>query len=426
MLRKLPLFALLLLLPSSAFSEHGELRTEELEGFGSIQFQLKGPESASEVTGDWTLLRPGNERTEGDDTDFTFDELPAGMYTFSTKLPEGTSATVELLLNGQLIHTLNTPQITIPLDGQDRFFIKVLYEFTRTGIVAVNSTPPGLRFTVKGPNDMRFRGVTPESFDGVPEGQYAAYFDEIEGCPILPPQSDRLVKDSRITLSIQVVCENLDDSHIGQEQERQLEYVSINVDGRTIVFNDVKTAEWFAPYVAKVVKALVITGYKDERGNPKGIFAPGDNVTVAQLAKIAHEVSGTDEEKVRVPVQNARARNQWFEQYFKSAEQLWWEVWRDRRVDPSRPATRGEVIATLLRALNVRTKWAEGKTFGDVLPTHKYANAIETAAADGLIDAGGNFRPNDPVNRAEAAKIVSNAIDLYIENTLEQQGDKSR
>lgn len=403
----------------SLLTQHAS--AQELEGVGSIRFQLRGPETEPDLIGSWTLVRPGNQRTEGSDNDFAFDELDAGVYTFSTSLPQGTSATMTLLLNGQEIKKVEVPQISIPLDGQDSFFIKVDYHFARTGTVSVNSTPAGLSFTLKGPNDKETRGTTPFSYEGV-EGQWTAYFDQIEGCPKLPAQSDKLVKDSRVTLSVNVVCENLKDTDIGRQQEKSLEFVTISIDGHPVVFKDVRTSDWFAPFVSKVAKAGVISGYKDANGNPEGRFGAGDNVTIAQLAKIAHEMAGIDETKVRVPVQNLRARNQWFEQYFASAEQQWWDVWRDIRIDPTRNAKRGEVIATVLRALGVRTAWAEGKTFGDVLPTHRYANAIETAAADGLVDTGGNFRPDDPINRAEIAKIVSNAVGLYIEDTLEVQG----
>ncbi len=401
------------------------LQAQELAGVGSISFQQIGPEQAPDVIGEWTLVRPGNQRTEGAEKSFEFDELIAGNYTFSTRLPEGTSATIELLLNGQLIETLERPQVSISLDGQDQYLIKITYAYTRTGMVAVNSTPSGLSFILKGPNNTEHRGTTPKSYIE-PEGQWAAYFEDIEGCPSMPAQSDKLVKDSRITLSVTVVCENLKNSDLGKEIERANEFVSVTIDGKTVIFEDVRTEDWFAPFVHKVAKTGVISGYKDRSGNPSGEFGPTDNVTVAQLAKIAHEFSGLDENKVRVPVINIRAQNQWFEQYFASAEQLWWEVWRNRRVDPSRPASRGEVIATILRAMHVRTVWAEGKTFSDVSPTDKYANAIETAAIDGLIDIGGNFRSNDPINRAEISKIVANAFDLYIEDTLESNGHQSQ
>ncbi|MDA0376187.1 MAG: S-layer homology domain-containing protein [bacterium] len=401
------------------------LYAQELEGIGSISFQQIAPEEDPDVIGTWTLVRPGNIRTEGDEKNFNFEELEAGMYTFSTVLPQGTSAVIELLLNGQLVESVERPQISIPLDGLDRYLIKITYTYSRTGLVAVNSSPGGLTFTLKGPNETVHVGQTPASFTG-PEGQWTAYFEQIEGCPKIPAQSDKLVKDSRITLSVSIICDNLKDSDIGKQQEKSLEFVTVTVDGRNVIFEDVHTEDWFAPYVYTVAKTGIISGYKDESGNPKGIFGPSENVTIAQLSKIAHELSGLDETKIRVPVINTKAKNTWFEQYFASAEQLWWEVWRDRRINPARPAKRDEVIATILRALNVRRVWAEGKTFSDVKPTDKYASAIETAAADGLIDIGEKFRSDDPINRAEMAKIIARAIDLYIEDTSESRGKVSQ
>ena len=418
-------FSLVVTSLALTFAPISQLQAQELEGIGSISLQQIPPEEDRDVYGTWTLVRPGNVRTEGEEQNFSFEELEGGMYTFSSQLPDGTSAIIELLLNGQLVETVERPQISIPLDGLDRYLIKITYTYSRTGKIAVNSTPSGLTFTLKGPNETVHVGQTPTSYNG-PAGQWTAYFEEIEGCPKMPAQSDRLEKDSRITLSVDIVCDNLKDTDIGKQQEKSLEFVTVTIDGRTVIFEDVKISEWYAPYVYTVAKAAIISGYQDRSGNPNGLFGPTDNVTVAQLTKVAHESSGIDEEKVRVPVINTRAKNQWFERYFASAEQLWWEVWRDRRVDPSRPATRGEVIATILRAMNVRTVWAEGKTFGDIKPTDKYANAIETAAADGLVDSGGDFRSNDPVNRAEMAKIIAKAIELYIEDTEEARGKVSQ
>lgn len=412
-----------LLLVSVPVTLQAQENDTPLTGVGTMEFELFGPEETPEITGHWTLVRPESERTEGDDTSFSFKELNAGNYIFTTLLPEGTSATIEVYNNGELVDTLARPQASFSIHDGVNIMMKVYYAYTRTGTVAVNSEPAGLSFSLKGPNGMEMRGKTPASFEGYPEGQYAAYFDDIEGCPALPTQSDRLVKDSRITLQVEVVCDNLKNLNLEVNTEKSLEFVTVNIEGQTVVFSDVRLANWFAPFVYKVVKAGVVSGYKDRVGAYTGSYGPEDNVTIAQLSKIAHKVAGIDETKVRVPVQNTKAANQWFEAYFASAEQNWWELWRDKWLDPSRPAKRGEVIGTILRALKVRTVWAEGKTFGDVIPTHKYANAIETAAADGLIDSGGNFRPDDPINRAEVAKILANVIDVYIEDTLELQGD---
>lgn len=396
---------------------------EDLQGVGSIKITIEGPDGSEDLTGHWTMVRPGNQRTEGDDAEFSFNEVDAGVYIFSIKLPEGTTAEITVLRDGQRINTVSIPQYTVHLDGQENYQINAKLSFGVAGTVAVNSTPKGLSYTLKGPNGMELTGVTPESYEGFPIGQYAAYFDDIEGCNSFPPQSDRLVKDSRITLGVNVVCENLDETDLGIKEQHSIEFVTVTIEGNQVTFEDVRTAEWFAPYVTRVAKAAIITGYKDRHGIANGQFGPGNNVTIAELAKIAHELGGINESAARSDVQNARAKGQWFEQYFASAEQRWWELWRNTNLDPSRPATRAEVIVTLLRALNVDRVWAQGKIFGDVAPTVRYAASIETAAVDGLIDSGGLFRPTDPINRAEIAKIIANAMDLYIEDTAETQGN---
>ena len=390
---------------------------------GSIAFTMEGPDETPDIVGHWTLIRPGNERTEGDDKEFTFQELGSGSYSFLTTLPEGTSASIEILKNGVPVETLARPQVSISLDEGDSYVLKIKFTYTRSGTVSVTSTPTGIEFTLKGPNGTELRGETPAAYEGFPEGQYTAYFDTIPGCKEMPPKSDRLIKASRITLSIDVICENAKETEGGQQDQKMLEFVSVEIDGKIVVLEDVPTAAWFAPYVYNVAKADVISGYRDGGGNALGLFGPSDLVTIAQLSKIVHEGSSTDETKIRTEVQNVKAKGQWFEQYFISAEQRYWEVWRDRRIDPSRPAKRAEVLGTIMRAFAVRTVWPEGKIFSDVDPYDQFAGAIETAAVDGLIDSGGAFRPNDPINRAEIAKIISNAIDLYGESTDEIRGE---
>ena len=393
-----------------------------ITGNGQMRFEMIGPAETPDVVGHWTLIRPNNERTVGDDMEYTFSGLAIGNYSFTTTLPQGTSAVIEIYENEELKKTITSPQASFVISEGVDIFLKVTYTYTRTGKVIVNSTPQGLAFSIKGPNNMEERGVTPASFEQYPEGQYTAYFDEIEGCPNPPAQSGRMEKDGRISLQVNIQCANIVNTDAGKEVQKTLEFVSVILNGKSVSFNDVRLSDWFAPYVSIAAKAGVLSGYKDANDQYNGTFGPGDNVTIAQLSKIAHKIAGIDETKIRIPTQNSKATGQWFEQYFASAEQQWWEIWRDKWLDPSRAATRAEVIETMLRALNVRTVWAQGKTFDDVLPTYKYANAIETAAADGLIDVGGSFRPDEPINRAEVAKIIKGIMDIYIEDTQEIKG----
>jgi len=198
-----------------------------------------------------------------------------------------------------------------------------------------------------------------------------------------------------------------------------------------VVFEDVSLEAWFAPYIAKVAKVGIVSGYRDASGNPTGKYGASDNVTVAQLLKIVHKMGGIDETEARANVQNIQARGQWYEKYVASAEEKTWQIVWDRREDLNRHATRAEVVATILQVLRVPRIWPTGKRFADVQATTKYAASIETAAEDGLIsgyttrdgNSTGEFGPNDPINRAEIAKIISLAIDLYIEKTPEFTGE---
>lgn len=51
------------------------------------------------------------------------------------------------------------------------------------------------------------------------------------------------------------------------------------------------------------------------------------------------------------------------------------------------------------------------QTFNDVSTEAWYFDYVEEMVEKGVVDAGGNFRPDDPINRAELVKIVITAID---------------
>ena len=201
------------------------------------------------------------------------------------------------------------------------------------------------------------------------------------------------------------------------DYQNSFEYVTTIIDGISVTFTDVPTREWFAPFISKALKANAMSGYRDRSGDPTGKFGPSDNVNVAQLAKVAHEIAGIDESKAFGRSKNTRARNTWFEDYFVSAEKLQWQVFTDHRLDPARTVTRAEVVTTLLQALDTPRYWASGNLFSDVDGSTKYASSIETGARDGLVGGypDGNFRPEADINRAEMAKMLSTAVELYIE-----------
>ncbi len=108
--------------------------------------------------------------------------------------------------------------------------------------------------------------------------------------------------------------------------------------------------------------------------------------------------------------QGEEASGATFTAYRRSAIAL-----NDRLFEPTRSVTRAEFIKMLVRSLSCRYEYMGVKTgFPDVDSKLWYAGYITYAVKNGWINgyADGDFRPNSPITRAEAAKILARAIQL--------------
>lgn len=198
-------------------------------------------------------------------------------------------------------------------------------------------------------------------------------------------------------------------------------FMTARVDGAPVVFRDVPKDAWFAPYVREVVNENIVSGYRDATGLPKGLYGPADNMTIEQLSKIAVQVGKVDVSVCGGTTKNETAKGRWSESFIRCAEQKGWAVFSDGSVPVERPATRAEVVVTLLQALGAKLDQRTGKIFTDVDGSTEFASSIETAANVGVVsgytDAEGNstglFKPADPINRAEVAKIVTRGMQVY-------------
>jgi hypothetical protein len=200
------------------------------------------------------------------------------------------------------------------------------------------------------------------------------------------------------------------------------EFVTFKVGTTLVTLKDVPRKAWFGPYVRDAAERGIISGYRDAKGNFTGEFKPAHNVSVEELAKMAFVASGGDYASCPAPT-NSGALTSWSRSYIGCAEKAEWVLFADHTVDIKRPALRSEVVITVLQAFKVPVKelTGTGTLFTDVSPSIQFGSAIVQAANDGLVsgytDAQGNrtgiFGPNDPVRRAEIAKIISLALQLY-------------
>lgn len=382
----------------------------------TVTIEQTGP---SGTVGSWTLLTPDQTSLKFSTATHTISVYKTGNYTLFAQSPAGMSAKVFLYKGGALVTSVDRPQISFVIaEGDAPLRITLNYVLSRTGNVSVNSDPSGIPFELKGPNDWSITGITPYAITSTPVGQYVIQYLP-PGCVQPKPQSQLLQKDGRLNFGIAISCATL---QIDKEEtvEENDDSVNMMVGGENVNFSDVPQSSWFAPYVFAVVKTGVMSGYKDADGNPLGKFGPENAVTIGELAKLAHEIAGIDEAEVDTPAENRGARGEWFEPYVASAESLDWLIYQDPKLDLLRPATRGEVIITLLQALDVPLLWPKGKIFTDVFRRTPFAAAIETAATKKIVSGEGTveaprglFHPGDPINRAEIAKILSILIDQF-------------
>lgn len=169
-------------------------------------------------------------------------------------------------------------------------------------------------------------------------------------------------------------------------------------------FGDVPVSAWFACPVHGVVAGGVFDGYRDARGNPLGLYGPSDSITMGQLAKIALRLAEAD-------VPGAKKGEDWHAPFTRTAKSLGLTAFAGR-VDAASPAARGAVVHTILEALGIDP--AKGDIpYSDVPADSPYAESIVTATKLGIVsgdDGKATFRPDEPVNRAEVAKMVVAAM----------------
>jgi hypothetical protein len=181
----------------------------------------------------------------------------------------------------------------------------------------------------------------------------------------------------------------------------------------SVVFHDVPVSTWFATYVHGLLRRKIASGYADASGLPLGLFGPDRSVTYAELAKMALEAAGVDHAFLS-SARNRRAQGHWAQAYITRAESLGFSVFTPS-LNIDLPASRGEVIQTLLEAFGVPLeKEATYNPFHDLPVSHPHRAAILTAVQMGIIEGdrspsgelSGTVRPDAPNNRAEVAKII--------------------
>ena len=98
--------------------------------------------------------------------------------------------------------------------------------------------------------------------------------------------------------------------------------------------------------------------------------------------------------------------------------------YEDGTFRPDASITRAEFVTILTRFPH--TDIGTEKSFADVPTTHWAYNAVQTALAQGWVNADSAFRPNDPITRAETVTILNRVLGRSADAAMAASGEDIR
>ena len=204
--------------------------------------------------------------------------------------------------------------------------------------------------------------------------------------------------------------------------------IAITVDGTVVVLRDVHEGSWYTGSVKAASDAGIVSGYRDSTGKPTGYFGPADPVTVAQALKMAVIAAGYDTSEYTSRCGGGRCLSEfsdhWAAPYIAVAQLEEFGITLTPATIDKR-ATRAQVAQITADAFI--SNWAGDvsglRDYTDVSTEHRHAQAIvEVTISDIMVGDGRTqhclvsftckkttFRPDDPINRAEAVKVTMTA-----------------
>ncbi|MEK4850046.1 carbohydrate binding domain-containing protein [Paenibacillus sp. FSL H7-0756] len=171
-------------------------------------------------------------------------------------------------------------------------------------------------------------------------------------------------------------------------------------------FTDVKEGSWAAQAVMRWSRSGVISGYGD------GSFRPEQQVTRAEFTAIVNRIFGYKDMAAVLPADVPAGA--WYKNDIAKAVAAGYLLAdADQRIEPAAPLKRGEAVLALQRILRLETERQAKGMYSDLAG----AGSAVSAAADAFTAAGymqgyagGLFKPDGRITRAELAKLADSLV----------------
>lgn len=177
-----------------------------------------------------------------------------------------------------------------------------------------------------------------------------------------------------------------------------------------VTFTDT-TEHWAVAYVDNIKNSCGVLGYEDEEGVPTGYFAPDSPITRAELVKMIVNCAYGELAESNVESFDDVDPAAWYAIYVFKAQKLGWvEGYEDGTFRPDDNVKRAEALKMILVSkIAVELITGGSIDFSDISGEEWFVDFVAYAVAEDIVDGygDGTFKPENPITRAEAAKIIS-------------------
>ena len=183
---------------------------------------------------------------------------------------------------------------------------------------------------------------------------------------------------------------------------------------RDVKFNDIASVQsWAGTQIKNIAAQGAI------QGKSSGVFAPTDNVTRAEFAKMLTSILSLVQPVSKSSFTDVTAAD-WYAPYVNSASMLGVINGRDATTfAPNANITRAEMATMIARALKYTQGLANASNIDSSLAKFSDGSEVHDSLKEGvafavengiIVGSGGKFKPNDNATRAEAAVILYRAF----------------
>ncbi len=180
---------------------------------------------------------------------------------------------------------------------------------------------------------------------------------------------------------------------------------SANITMAATSFNDVKD-HWAKQEIMALAEKEIINGYKD------GSFQPEAKITRAEFVTIINRALNLSKEG-KVAFEDVNESDWYYKQIAIASEKAYINGYPDGSFKPEKSITREEAVTVLVNAFDLKVTEEQPQDFKDQAKIQDYAvDAVKIVTSLGYVKGypNGEFKPQNAISRAEAAKIMYSVI----------------